>query len=269
MLNDLLREIIIFVAGKPAEELAILLNTNKHVNEFLIAKKLDLTINQTRNLLYKISDKGLLSSQKKKDKKKGWFTYFWKIDILKSLEFYKHLLISRRNELERQLNSRETKEFFECKTCGIEVTAENALLYDFSCNECGKIFTPKDNFKEIKNLKNEIDKLNSKLLEVESEAEKEMIKQQKSVSRQVAKEKKEKAEARKKRLLKKGKKKVAIKKPAKKKQIKKVVKKTAQKKKPVEKKNPKKTIKKSKTKKVTAKKLSKKSPKKKKISKRK
>ena len=74
MLKKFLKEVIVIVVGKQAEEIADLLDSSKHVNEFSIAKKLDITINQTRNILYKIADKGLVSSIRKKDKKKGWYT---------------------------------------------------------------------------------------------------------------------------------------------------------------------------------------------------
>jgi len=47
MLNKLLREIVGIVVGKNVESIADLLNSPKYVNEFNIAKKLDITINQT------------------------------------------------------------------------------------------------------------------------------------------------------------------------------------------------------------------------------
>src|SRR4030042_2056328 len=89
MLKKFLKEIIVSIAGKQAETIIDLLDGKKYINEFIIAKKLNLTINQTRNILYKISDHGLVSFIRKKDKKKGWYTYFWKLEILKCLEFLK------------------------------------------------------------------------------------------------------------------------------------------------------------------------------------
>ena len=100
---------MIIVAGKQAEELADLLDSKKHVNEFVIAKKLDITINQTRNILYKISNYGLVSFIRKKDKRKGWYTYFWKIEILKSLEFLRGILIKRIDQISYQVKSKTTK----------------------------------------------------------------------------------------------------------------------------------------------------------------
>ena len=108
-LKKILKEVVTLIAGKQAEDIVDLLDTKKHINEFIIAKKLDLTINQTRNILYKISDHGLVSYIRKKDKKKGWYTYFWKIEILKSLEFMKNNLLKRIDQLEHKIKSRETK----------------------------------------------------------------------------------------------------------------------------------------------------------------
>ena len=51
-------------------EIVDLLYGKANVNEFLIAKKLNVTINQARNILYKLGDEGLVSFIRKKDKKK-------------------------------------------------------------------------------------------------------------------------------------------------------------------------------------------------------
>ena len=103
---------MVFVVGKPGEIVAELLDGNKYLNEFLIAKKMDLTINQVRNLLYRLSDHGLVSSMRKKDKKKGWYTYFWKVEVLKTLEFLKGIFAKQIDQLKHKIKSRETKQFY-------------------------------------------------------------------------------------------------------------------------------------------------------------
>ena len=197
MLQKFLKEVIVIVVGKQAEDIVDLLYSKKYVNEFLIAKKLDITINQTRNVLYKISDQGLVSSIRKKDKKKGWYTYFWKIEVLKSLEFLKNILIKRKDQIDKQINSRETKEFYFCKRCSIEFNQENALLNDFTCNECGDIFSLKDNTKVLKDFRRSSTRIENDLKSVEEEIEKERIKLEKEKQKEISKVKKEVAEARK------------------------------------------------------------------------
>jgi len=167
MLRDFINEVIVLVIGKQYEMIGNLIDSKKHVNEFLIAKKMDITINQTRNILYRLADQGLVSSIRKKDKKKGWYTYLWKIESIKLLEFLKKILINRIEQVENQIKNRESKQFYVCKTCNIEFNEENALLYDFTCNECGDIFTIKDNTKLLRELNKNKSKLNKELKEVD------------------------------------------------------------------------------------------------------
>lgn len=244
MLKKLLKEVVTIVVGKQAEEIVDLLDGRKYVNEFIIAKKFDITINQMRNILYKISDKGLVSSIRKKDKKKGWYTYFWKIEVLKSLEFLKEVYLKHLEQVRNQIKSRETKRFYVCERCGIEFNEENAMLHDFTCNECGDVFTVRDNEKVLKELKKNEKRIEEKLKFIDDEIEIEKQKLEKERKKERRKEEKEKA---------------AKKKASKKKEVKKkiVKKKTIKKKTPKKKSVKKKAIKKTK-KKVAKKKTPKK-----------
>lgn len=246
-LKKILKEVVTLIAGKQAEDIVDLLDTKKHINEFIIAKKLDLTINQTRNILYKISDHGLVSYIRKKDKKKGWYTYFWKIEILKSLEFMKNNLLKRIDQLEHKIKSRETKRFYICERCNLELSEENALLYNFTCNECGDILALKDNTKFVREMKKSLEKLKKDLVFLEEEMKKEIEKVEKIKLKERRKEEKLKAKKRPKR------KKSVKKKPVKKKIIrtikKKPVKKTKKRLKPKPK-IKKKSIKRPKTQKI-------------------
>jgi len=250
MLNKILKEVVTLIAGKQAEDIVDLLDAKRHINEFIIAKKLDLTINQTRNILYKISDHGLVSYIRKKDKKKGWYTYFWRIEILKSLEFMKNNLLKTMNQLEHKIKSRETKRFYICERCNLELSEENALLYHFTCNECGDILSLKNNTKFIREMKKNFEKLKKDLTLLEEEIKIEVEKIEKIKLKERRKEEKAKIKKSPKR-----------KKSVKKKPIKRLVKKTI-KKKPV-----KKTAKRLKPKPKIKKKIKKKPIKKKKKSK--
>lgn len=271
MLDKFLKEIVVITVGKQAENIAELLNINKHVNEFNIAKKLELTINQTRNILYKLSDFGLVSSIRKKDKKKGWYTYFWKFEILKCLEFLRNLLSKKLSELNQEISDREKKIFYTCKSCSLEYSEEEALLMDFTCDECGQIFTTKDDKKHLKDLSKTKTKVEEKLKQVGVEIEKELEVIDKKRKKEFKKEQKEKdikkAEAAAKRkATREAKLKAEGKLPKKKIVKKKVVKKKVVKKKVVKKKIVKKVVKKAVKKKPVAKKKAvKKKPVKKKV----
>ena len=216
MLKKFLNEVVVIVVGRPVEEIVDLLDSKKHVNEFIIAKKMDITINQTRNILYKLSDSGLVSSIRKKDKRKGWYTYFWKIEIFKSLEFLRNTLEKRIDQLNHQIRSREIKQFYICERCNIEFNEENALLHDFTCNECGNIFSIRDNTKVLREFKKNLNKLEKELDFVEEEVKKEKEKIGKIKLKEIKKQEKLRLEKRK-ATRKKKKIKKKIKKPIKKK----------------------------------------------------
>ncbi len=188
MLKNLLKEVVSLVAGKQAEDIINILDTQKYINEFVIAKKLNLTINQARNILYKISDHGLVSSIRKKDKRKGWYTYFWKIEILKSLEFLNENLLKKIENTEHQIKSRETKRFYVCPRCHIELSEENALINNFTCNECGSILVLKDNTKLIRDLRKNKEKLERDLMVVREEISREKEKEGKKKAKEMRRE---------------------------------------------------------------------------------
>ena len=99
--------------------------------------------------------------------------YFWKIEVLKSLEFLKEIILKNLNQLKNQIKSRETKRFYVCERCNVEFTEENAMLHDFTCNECGEIFSVKSNEKVLKEFKKNEEKLGKKLELVNEEIKKE------------------------------------------------------------------------------------------------
>jgi len=215
----------------PSSVIVDLLIGKKDVNEFLIAKKLELTINQTRNILYKLSDYGLVSFIRKKDKRKGWYIYFWTLNIHQSLNLLKQNLEKKLENLEFQLKSRNEKRYYLCNTCSIELTEEVALLNDFACPECEEIYELVDSNDIIKQLEKEVTKIKKEieLLSVELEKEQEKIDKKKAkeqeLKKPVKKEKKKSVKKEKKKSVKKEKKKVKIIKKKKKQVKNKIVKK--------------------------------------------
>jgi transcription initiation factor TFIIE subunit alpha len=172
MLDKLLKDIAESAAGKPARDIVSMLFEKANVNEFLIAKKLNLTINQTRNLLYRLSDQGIVSFTRKKDKKKGWYTYFWTLNVLKTLEIGERSFITEIQNVQNKINSRERKRFFRCKFCHIEVSEETALNQNFMCSECGEVYELSESSELINELKQRLEVLGKEKLIVDDELKK-------------------------------------------------------------------------------------------------
>jgi transcription factor E len=187
--------------NKQATPIIDLLLGKKHVNEFSIAKKLDLTINQTRNILYRLSDYGLVSFIRKKDKRKGWYIYFWTLNVHQSLSFLEGNLKKHLKNLKEQLKSRKEKRFYICDTCSIEVSEESALLNDFSCPECEEIYELSSSANLTKSLEKTIKKIEKEIVFVSEERKKEHEKLEKKKAKEIKKieaDKKEKRDAKRK-----------------------------------------------------------------------
>ncbi len=245
----LLYNLVEQLAGEGTGIIAEILFNKKDVNEFLIAKKMEFTINQVRNILYKLSNYGLVSFIRKKDNKKGWYIYFWTLNTEKCLILIEESLEKKIEYLSQQLKSRENDRYYICKPCGIEVGEERALEHGFSCEECAEPYELAENAGHLRDIKSKTTRTKKELETIKSELEETRENERKKrarIDKKIAKE-----EASRKELLKiaraAARKKVAAEKKAKapvKKTIKKKVVKKVATKKTIKKKIIKKTIKK-------------------------
>lgn len=200
-LRPLLKTILTPLVGPSAVGVVDSLYGKKNVNEFLIAKKLKLTINQTRNVLYRLADAGLVSFVRKKDAKKGgWYTYFWTLQLAKSILSYQTTLLTQQTALQEQIHSQKTGRFYTCPHCTIHVTEDQALVQDYVCAECGDVFALRDTSSVVVDLEKELVKLQGVLTKVNGylegvQVEDEKIRQRK-IKADVRKKAKERTEKR-------------------------------------------------------------------------
>ncbi len=156
--EDLISEII----GEDIVPLLKLLKNKKNVSEFKLAETMNITVNQTRNMLYRLSNHNLVTFTRKKDKRKGWYIYYWTLDMKNIKEA---LLAFKRRKLE-EFKSRLAKETQEnhlvCPTGCSRMSMESAMENNFMCSECGQVMQEQNN-------KRTIDNLNARIKELEDE----------------------------------------------------------------------------------------------------
>lgn len=160
---QLVKELVKKIAGKNSEAFASLLYEKKNVNEFKLASSLKMTINQVRNVLYKLLEHNILSFTRKKDKKKGWYTYYWTLETAKALEALKKFKLQEIKALEQLRHSRQIKQYYVCPNECLEMTTETAMLHDFLCPECGTLLQLSNEDKKIKEINSEIENLKKQL----------------------------------------------------------------------------------------------------------
>jgi transcription factor E len=152
MLTNLLKSLVVDLAGETTDKIVDILYGKRDVNEFLISKKMELTINQVRNILYKLSAEGLVSFIRKKDKRKGWYIYYWTLNVESCLVKVEQSNLKKIENLKSLLHGRNTKRFYICKVCDLEVGEEVALENNFTCNECADVYELANNDSEIKSI---------------------------------------------------------------------------------------------------------------------
>lgn len=190
LLKNLIEKII---DRKGVQIIDILLKKNI-VKEEDILKKTKMPINEIRNIFYKLLSEGIVSFIKKKDKKKGWFIYYWSLDEERSLLKIKEELKKEIEELKKDLEIRKKERFYYCDTCKKEIKEEEALESEFICQECASPYRLLDNYQVIQEIQKKIQRKEKNLIDTEREItllkEENKKKENKSKKKSVRKNKK-------------------------------------------------------------------------------
>lgn len=163
-LNNKEIEIIVSqVAGEDVLPLVKSLKHKKNVSEFKIAESIKQEINLTRNMLYRLYDHNLVSFIRKKDKKKGWYIYYWTFNPHKIKDVIRNIKKRKLDTLKERLARENSSQFYICGNKCIRLDFEQATDFEFKCPECGQLLNLEENekkknelLKEIENLKKEL-----------------------------------------------------------------------------------------------------------------
>lgn len=148
------------VGGEVALLIVQFLQKNgENISEFLIAEKLEVEINIIRKTLYLLQENNLVTSMRKKDKKKGWYIYYWTFNENQADSLIKRLKQERIKSLKRRLELETMTNYFTCKRGCIRMPNERAMEHNYACPECGKVLEEADNSKKINSIKEELEVL--------------------------------------------------------------------------------------------------------------
>jgi transcription initiation factor TFIIE subunit alpha len=162
--NKLVEDVVKSVAGEDVLALVKLLKNKKNVSEFKLAESMKLEINVVRNMLYRLYHVNLVSFIRRKDKKKGWYIYYWTF----RLKQVKHLAMTIKKEKLERLHDRLAREkessFFICANSCMRLDFEQAVGFEFKCPECASIMQQESNAEKIKAIMDEIKNLEKELV---------------------------------------------------------------------------------------------------------
>ncbi|MDD4877573.1 MAG: hypothetical protein PHO02_00880 [Candidatus Nanoarchaeia archaeon] len=156
-------DLIVNLAGEDILPLVNLLRGRENVSEFAIAEKLNVTVNQVRNMLYRLHKSNLVTFTRKKDKKKGWYIYYWTLAIKNIKEA---LFMQKKRQLadfQERIAKESFGKFYVCPGKCARMTMEDAMEADFHCPECGQLMTEQDNKRTVENLQRRIDEISAEI----------------------------------------------------------------------------------------------------------
>lgn len=159
VIDDLVREVV----GDDAVKLVNLLKNKTNVSEFKIAEKLKLTVNHVRNILYRLQEHNLVTSVRKKDKKKGWYIYYWTFNASQAKIMLSYLRKKKLDDLKSKLSTESLDSFFLCPKDATRLKVDYAIEHDFKCPECGTLLKQLDNDQYLAKIRREIEELESEL----------------------------------------------------------------------------------------------------------
>src|SRR3990167_11294927 len=107
LFEDLVREI----CGPASIKILKLLEGKENVSEFVLAENLDMNINELRTYLYKLSENNLIYSTRKKDKQKGWYVYYWTLNLRHARDLVIKYKEGQLQELKSKLNNKEVPKY--------------------------------------------------------------------------------------------------------------------------------------------------------------
>jgi len=156
-LTALITKVAKIVAGEEAARIVDALNALGVAKEDEIAEKTGMRLNDVRKILYKLSERSLVTSRVRRDPQSGWFIYSWRLNP-EQVEGY--VEDQRRRVVEKlkaRLDYEKDHEFYTCSTPGCtRLRFEDAMACLFRCSKCGKLLNHVDNIRIVEILSERI-----------------------------------------------------------------------------------------------------------------
>jgi len=163
-LDEELIKIARMFGGEEAVKVVKVLKELNEASDEVIANNSKVRINDVRKILYKLYDYALVSCNRVRDDKTGWYTFYWKLQPDQVDAFIRSRKRRVLEKLKARLEYENLHSFFVCEKCpDVRVTFEEAMESAFKCTSCGGKLIEADNSEFKKALQEIISKLEAEL----------------------------------------------------------------------------------------------------------
>jgi len=161
--SKIIEEVVMDLAGEDVVKLVNILKDRNNVSEFKLADSMKEEVNKVRNMLYRLHDFNLVSFVRKKDKKKGWYIYYWTFNTKRIKDLILLIKQKKLTKLKERLERERANKFYSCNNKCIRLDFDQSINFEFKCPECGQLINEEDNLLYIKNLEKEIENVEKEL----------------------------------------------------------------------------------------------------------
>jgi len=162
-----IKEVVYELVGEDVFPLIDVLMQKSNISEFQISSVIKMPVDAIRNQLYRLYNHNLVEFNRKKDKVKGWYIYYWTLN-LQRVEYL--VLDIKRKKIETikgRIKREQENTFFTSDSRCIRVDFEQATELGFRCPETGELLYQEDNSQTIKELEAQISQLEKEVTEEE------------------------------------------------------------------------------------------------------
>jgi len=164
--EELLLRIANVLAGEDALKIVKVLRELGKATDDELSSKTDLRLNAVRKILYRLQDFSLVTVDRLRDEKTGWFIFYWRLQFDQVEGFIQNQKRKVLEKLNARLEYEQAHDFYHCPTptCN-RVIFEEAVELVFHCPTCGKPLQHIEKDQVVKVLMDEIETIKRELSE--------------------------------------------------------------------------------------------------------
>jgi transcription initiation factor TFIIE subunit alpha len=154
---DRLLDITYEIVGDEAAQVVEFLYSNPGASEFDISEGIGLAISKIRSVLYELKAKNLIDYDRKKDKEKGWYLYYWRVLPNNFETVYLNEKKNKLEQFEERLEAEESITYYICPNFCKRLAFDEALENNFTCPICGSLMNEENKSRKLQILKRNIE----------------------------------------------------------------------------------------------------------------
>jgi len=152
------------IGGEDAVKIVSTLKKTDRLTDEQLSNKTEIRLNEVSKILYRLYAYSLVTCERLRDEKTGWFIFYWKLQPDQAEGFIQNQKRKILKKLESRLDYELNHNFYYCMTEGCDrVTFEDAMEMFFRCPKCSKPLQHLDNSKIIERLREKIDLIHQEL----------------------------------------------------------------------------------------------------------